>query len=81
MKQILELELPEFEITPEQLQGLVSNFWDKLEAIEVRYEDEGECFSEKKAALIKPLDELMIELMVHGPHTKAKFVLRNGWRV
>jgi len=81
MKQIPELELPEFEITPEQLQGLVCNFWDKLEAIDIRYEEDWAQFSKRKDALIEPLRELVDELMVQGPHTKAKFVLRNGWRV
>jgi hypothetical protein len=75
MKQIPELELPKFQITVEQLQELVTDFAEKLDAITITDEDNMEQFSHKKSELKEPLRAMLWECMVMGPHTRAKFTL------
>jgi len=75
MKQIPELKLPEFEITPDQFQELLIDFFEKIDAIRIKREDESTRFTEKRDALIAPLRSLIGELMVHGKFTPAKFTL------
>ena len=70
-----KLKVRSFEITSDQLRELVLDFWDKIQAVKVDGEEDHEHFTAKKAALEEPLRDLLYEIWINGPYTKAKFTL------
>ena len=70
-----KLKVRSFEITSDQLRELVLDFSDKIEAVKISGEDEHEHFTERKVAVETAIRELLYEVWINGPYTKAKFKL------